>query len=75
VQAVEQTESRFPNKITFTHNISSTDTGRRKQTQGNINIDRQRQTEQKQTKYKHISNITRWRQVTQMNRTMNRWLI
>jgi len=38
-------------------------------------INRKVQNEQRQTKYKQESNITKWRQVIQMNKTMNRWLI
>jgi len=59
VQAEDQTESSFPINITFTHRRTGKDTGTRAQTQGNIHIDRQGQTEQKPTKYKHESNRTR----------------
>jgi len=58
---------------TFTHKITGKDTGGRRQTQGNI--DRRGNIELKQTIYKQESNVTRWKQVIQMNKTTNRWLI
>jgi len=75
VQAEDQTKSSFPINITFTHRRTDKDTGRRAQTQCNIHIDWQRLTEWGTTKYKKESNIMRWRQVTQMMKTMYRWLM
>jgi len=74
VQAEEPEESKVTIKIAF--NIITRQEDRNTgATQLTFDYDRQRQNETEGTKYTDESNIMEWKQVKQMIKTRNRWLM